>query len=404
MTSQRIVGVIDMGSSKVVALLGRQAPDGGVEVLGKGECPSAGIERGVVTSLEVAAACVCEAMSAAEQSAGCAPNCLYLNGGGDHVRSFTGRAALDLNGGGTGVRAEDVHDVLRAAQAMVLPRTHRVLHVLPREFVVDGHAGIRDPVGMSCSRLEVVAHVVTVAVPPLENARRAVDAAGYDVAEVILAPLAAGHAVLEDDEKNEGVVLVDMGAGTTDVAVFLRGQLAFTCVVALGGGDVTSDVGVVLGTSRRDAERLKLEHGAARPSLATGTLQIPQLGTGQVEEHEASELAAVMEARIEEILNVAASQLNGLERRNLSRGCVLTGGGACTVGIKDLVSEAFGMRGRIGTPRGELGPGLDCPTYACAGGLLLHALAQEPRVSMASPGGAASWGNRVVRWFRDSLA
>ncbi len=404
MSAERIVGVIDLGSSKTVALLGRRAPNGDAEVLGKGECTSDGVERALVTSLEAAAARIAEAMSAAEHAAGCAADCLYLNGGGDHVRSFTGRAALDLEGDRGGVGVEDVRDVLRAAQAMVLPRTHRVLHVLPREFLVDGHGGIRDPAGMSCSRLEVVAHVVTVAVPPLDNVRRAAEAAGYDVTEVVLAPLAAGEAVLEEDERNEGAVLVDMGAGTTDVAVFVGGQLAFTCIIGLGGNDVTSDIGLVLGTSRRDAERLKLEYGAARASLASSqTVAVPQLGTGSVEEYGACELAAVMEARIEETLRLAANHLNGWGCHSLLRGCVVTGGGANAEGTVELASEAFGMRARVGTPLRVLGPGLEDPAYACAGGLLLRALRREPRRATSAER-AGSWGGRFVRWFRESLA
>jgi cell division protein FtsA len=402
--AERIIGVIDLGSSKTVALLGRRTPSGDVEILGKGECESAGVERALITSLEAAAGRIAEAMSAAEHAAGCAPDCIYLNGGGDHVRSFTGRAALDVDGDPGGVSVEDVRDVLRAAQAMVLPRTHRVLHVLPREFVVDGHGGIRDPAGMCCSRLEVVAHVVTVAVPHMENARRAVQAAGYDVTEVVLAPLAAGEAVLEDDERSEGVVLVDMGAGTTDLAVFVGGQLVFTCVIGLGGNDVTSDLGLVLGASRRDAERLKLEHGAARAALASSqTVEVPQLGTGGVEEYGAVELASVMEARIEETLRLAANQLNGWGRHALLRGCVVTGGGARAAGIVELASEVFDMRGRVGTPGGMLAPALESPAYACAGGLLLRALRREPP-GAASTGRAGSWGGRVVRWFRESLA
>jgi cell division protein FtsA len=404
MTTERIVGVIDLGSSKVVAVLGKTRPDGGVDILGKGECESAGVERAVVTSLEAATACVADAMTSAEQQAGCTPNCVYLGGGGEHIQSYTGRAALDLNGNHVGVSAEDVRDVLRAAQAMVLPRSHRVLHVLPREFVVDGQGGIRDPLGMWCERLEVIAHVVTIAVPHLENARRAAHAAGYEVTEVVLGPLAAGHAVLEEDERNEGVVLIDMGAGTTDVAVFLGGQLAFACVIGLGGHDVTSDIGLVFGTARGDAERIKLEYGAARTSLASSALiGVPQLGIEETEEREAGELASVMEARLEETLRLAERHLNGVGRGVLLRGCVITGGGARAAGIVDVASDVFGMRGRVGTPHAGLGPELNSPEYACAGGLLLHALGHGPQRE-APAARAAPWGSRVVRWFRESLA
>ena len=401
---------LDLGTTKICAVIAEEVP-GGWNVIGVGNAPAEGLKRGVVVDVEGTVAAVRRAVDEAQLMAGVEVESVYAGVAGEHIDSLNSRGVIGVGGKGFEIGADDRDRVIEAARAVAIPFDREVLHVLPQEFVVDDQRGIRDPVGMSGVRLETSVHIVTAAATAVQNVSKSVERAGFGVRSLLLEPLAAGRAVLEADERDMGVCLVDIGGGTTDVAVYAGGGVRHTAVIGLGGQNVTNDVGLCLRTSMPHAEKVKREFGVA---VAAGidvgeTVPMPGIAGREPRQVDRGELAAIIEARMAEIFSLVSEQVAAAgSARSLGAGVVLTGGGALLEGVVDLAEEVLGMPARLGAPAGlgGLGERVASPIYATALGLVLMGMEKEreggqpARRRFRDPAGP--W-NRLLQWFKEYL-
>ena len=385
-----IVG-LDIGTSKVVAVVAELAPDGQMEIVGMGSHESRGLKKGVVVNIEATVAAIQRALEEAELMADCKIARVFTGIAGSHIRSFnsTGMVAVKDKE----VTAIDVDRAIETARAMPIPTDQQVLHILTQEFIVDGQDGVREPLGMSGVRLEVKVHIVTGAVSAAQNIVKCVRRCGLEVNDLVLQPLASSIAVLTEDEKELGVCLVDMGGGTTDIAVFREGAIRHTAVVPIAGDQVTNDIAMALRTPTADAEDLKVRYGCALRQLADAKEMIEVPGVGERPSRQLSRqvLAEVVEPRVEELYSLVQKVLrdSGYEEL-LSSGIVLTGGSSVMQGMVELGEEIFHMPVRLGIPRytGGLSDVVRSPRYATAVGLLLEGKAQVERGMLVRQGGS----------------
>ena len=380
---ERIVVGIDIGTTKVgavVAAADALAPDR-INILGVGVAESEGLNRGVVVNIDKTVAAVQQAVHEAERMAGVTVRSLVVGIAGDHVQSFQSRGVITIRHGE--ITAYDVQRLLDDTTQVALPADREILHVVPQEFIVDGQDGVPDPVGMSGVRLEANVHIVTGLVSAAKNIYRCIEKAGYEVADLVLEPLASSYAVLHPDEKEVGVALIDIGGGTTDIAVFEDGTIRHTGVIAVAGNKVTDDLRKGLGIMRDHAETLKCRFGAALVDFVGDDeeIQIPGIGGRPEKAISRSTLAQVIQPRMEEILEIAGIEIKRSGyARHLAAGVVLTGGGSLIPGTAELAAEVLGLEARVGRPAG-LNGGLveevSDPKYATAVGLVLHGLGTE---------------------------
>jgi cell division protein FtsA len=405
-TKNLIVG-LDIGTSKIVAMAAELMPDGQMEVRGIGSHESKGLRKGVVVNIEATVGAIQRALEEAELMADAKITRVYTGIAGNHIRSFnsTGMVAIKDKE----VTAIDVDRAVETARAMPIPNDQQVLHILTQEFVIDGQDGIREPLGMSGHRLEVKVHIVTGAVSAAQNIVKCVRRCGLEVADLVLQPLASAVAVLSEDEKELGVALVDIGGGTTDVAIFTHGAIRHTAVIPIAGDQITNDIAMALRTPTPEAEVIKLRHGVALRQLADQRemVEVPGLGDRNARELSRQTLAEVIEPRVEELYNLVQQVLrqSGYEEL-ISSGIVLTGGSAVMQGMVELGEEIFHMPVRIGVPRysGALADVVRNPRYATAVGLLLEGKAQVDRGVMSRQGG--SFKQTVTRmrdWFQKNF-
>lgn len=369
-----IVG-LDVGTAKVVAIVAEQHPDGIVEVVGLGSHPSRGLKRGVVVDIEATEHAIQRAIEEAELMADCEIQSVFAGISGNHIRGMNSHGIVAIRD--KEVTDSDVDRVLDAARAVAVPADQRILHVLPQEYVIDKQDGIRQPIGMSGVRLEAHVHVVTAAQSAVQNLTKCIARCGLQVDDLILQPIASSNAVLTDDDKNLGVGLLDIGAGTTDVAVFSGGAIRHTACVPIAGDQVTNDIAVALRTPTQYAEDIKIKFGCALVQLVRGddTIQVPSVGDRQPQRLARETLAQVIEARFREIFQMVQAELRRTGFENMVRaGLVLTGGAAHLDGVAELAEEIFHMPVRLG--RAEHVTGLSevvtKHTYAAGVGLLLH--------------------------------
>lgn len=379
--SELLVG-LDIGTSKVAAVVG-DVTDGVLNVVGVGSAPAEdGLRKGVVVNIDATVHAIEQAVKEAEVTAGCEIHSVFANVGGGHIRGFNSHGVVAVKG--NEVSQPDVDRVLDAARAVALPSDRDILHVLPQDFVLDGQDGIKSPVGMSGVRLEARVHIVTTATPSAQNVIKCCQRTGLHVVDLVLEPVAAAEAVLTAEEKELGVALVDLGAGTTDVLVFHQGALKHTAVLSIGGNHVSNDVAAGLQTPFREAEILKVRNGCAlaRRVPRDQTVEVPSVGGRPPRLLSRHLLAQVVEARAEEILTLARRQLVkcGFDE-GLGSGIVLTGGTALLDGIVPLAEQVFQAPVRIGVPLiGEAGgggengavPEASSPRYAAAIGLVRY--------------------------------
>jgi len=368
-----IVG-LDIGTSKVVAIVGEVLPDGTIEVVGLGSHPSRGLKKGVVVNIESTVQSIQRAVEEAELMAGCQIQSVYAGIAGGHIRSLNSHGIVAIKD--NEVSAGDVERVIDAARAVAIPADQKILHILPQEFIIDGQEGIREPIGMSGVRLEARVHMVTGAVSAAQNIVKCVKRCGLDVDDVILQQLASSYAVLAEDEKELGVCLCDIGGGTTDIAVFTHGAIHHSAVIPIAGDQVTNDIAVALRTPTHHAEDLKIKYACALTQLASPneTIEVPSVGDRPPRRLERQTLAEVVEPRYEELFNLVQAELkrSGFESM-IAAGMVLTGGGAKMEGAIELAEEVFNMPVRLGTPQYVSGL-IDVvrnPIYATGVGLLL---------------------------------
>lgn len=377
---ERIVVGLDIGTTKVCAIVASINELQQINILGVGRAASDGLNRGVVVNIDRTVNAIRTAIEQAQLHAGIDVRSVNVGIAGDHIRSLRSKGVITINNRDNEITAKDVERLLEDCQRIMLPTDQQIIHVIPQEFIVDGQDGIIDPVGMSGMRMEAEVHIITGLVSAAKNIYRCVEKAGYDVADVILEPLASSYAVLDDEEKEAGVVLVDIGGGTTDLAVFQENTIRHTAVIAIAGQKVTDDIRIGLSVLEDQAVKLKHENGIAYADLIDEdeVITVPGIAGRPPKEIKKSILAQIIQARVEEILEIVAIEIKRSGYADaLSAGIVFTGGGSLIKGICPLANEVLGMDAKIGYPRGLTG-GLvnevNNPIYATGVGLVLHAL------------------------------
>jgi cell division protein FtsA len=399
-----IVG-LDIGTSKIVAIVAEITPEKKLNIIGLGTQPSRGLKKGVVVNIEATMTSIQRVLEEAELMADCAITVVFTGIAGSHIRSLNSSGMVAIKE--KEVTQADIDRVVETAKAIAIPNDQQVLHILPQEFIVDGQEDVREPLGMSGVRLEVKVHIVTGAVSAVENITKCVRRCGLVVKDVMLQPLASALAVLNDDEKDLGVCVMDIGGGTTDLAVFTGGAIRHTAVIPIAGDQVTNDIAMTLRTPTKEAEELKLRHGCALRQLAdpNDVIEVPGVGERGPRKLSRQMLAEVIEPRIEELYTLAQAELrrSGLEEL-LSSGIVLTGGSALLQGMVELGEEVFHLPVRIGVPAyvGGLADVVRSPRYATAVGLLLDGREQFLRAELAREKGKGlgNVAERMRQWFK----
>ena len=370
---------LDVGTTKVCAVIGEVTPAGGLDVIGIGTSPSRGLRKGVVVNIDSTVEAIKKAVGEAEQMAGVEVGSVYSGLSGGHIRGVNSRGVVAVSGKNKEVGRADLERALEAARAINLPPDREIIHVLPQTYVVDDQDGVKEPLGMSGVRLEVEVHIVTAAVTSVQNVIRSVNRAGLTVQDIVLEPLAASEAILSPDEKELGVLLIDIGGGTTDVALFRDGAIWHTGVLALGGDHISNDIAVGLRTPTAEAEELKKRHGCALTALVREeeTVDVPSVGGRKPRQLSRQILSEIIQPRVEEIFTLVARDLAraGLEDAPAA-GVVVTGGTAIMDGLPELAGQVFDLPVRRGTPEGV--GGLDdvvqSPIFATAVGLALYGI------------------------------
>jgi cell division protein FtsA len=397
-----VVG-LDVGTSKIVAIVGEMQADGSVEVIGLGSHPSRGLKRGVIVDMASTEQAIQRAVEEAELMAGCEIHSVFAGISGNHIRSLNSDGTVAIKD--KEVSEGDVERVLDAARAVPVAADQKVLHVLPQEYVIDNQDGIRQPIGMSGVRLEAHVHVVTAALSATQNIGKCVARCGLVVDELIMQPLAASYAVLTEDEKDLGVCLVDIGAGTTDIAVFTDGAIRHTACIPIAGDQVTNDIAVALRTPTQHAEDIKIKYACALEQLARNdeTIQVPSVGDRTSRRLARQTLAQVVEARYRELYSLVLAELrrSGLENM-VAAGLVLTGGASRIEGAGELAEEIFHMPVRLATPQGVNGLSdvVSNAIHATGVGLLLYGSKADFSRSLINNNAGDTIVDRVRSWFR----
>ncbi|MEE8428836.1 MAG: cell division protein FtsA [Gammaproteobacteria bacterium] len=373
-TEKNMIVGLDIGTSKVVAVVGEITPDGEIEIVGIGSHPSRGLKKGVVVNIESTVHSIQRAVEEAELMAGCQIHSVYAGIAGSHIRSLNSHGIVAIRD--KEVAPPDVERVIDAARAVAIPADQKVLHILPQEFIIDNQEGIREPVGMSGVRLEAKVHLVTGAVSAAQNIIKCVRRCGLEVDDIILEQLASSYAVLTEDEKELGICLVDIGGGTTDIAVFTEGSIRHTAVIPIAGDQVTNDIAVALRTPTQSAEEIKIKYACALTQLASAneTIEVPSVGDRPPRRLARHTLAEVVEPRYEELMGLVQAELRRSGFEDLTAaGMVITGGSSKMEGVVDLAEEIFHMPVRLGIPQHVSGlvDVVRNPIYSTGVGLLL---------------------------------
>ncbi len=417
MNPENIITGLDIGSAKTTAVIGHAVPAGAksapyLKILGVGQARTTGLRRGIVSDIEETTRSIRKAVEDAERMAGMKIDTLYAGIAGEHVRAMISKGIVAVNG--DEISKADVDRANDVARAQPVPQDRELLHAIPQEYSVDKNQGIRDPIGMIGTRLETEMYLVTIGASPAMNLRKSVERAGYHVRELVLEPLASALSVLTEDEKELGVALVEMGAGTTDIAVFHEGKIRHLGTVNYGGNNVTSDIVQGIGVTQADAERLKERYGCAYEPLVDpeDVLQLPST-VAQGERHiQRQVLAHIIHQRMDEIFNLVLSEIQraGFAQR-LNGGLVITGGAAAMQGVGELAADVFGTGVRIGLPEeniGGLSDSVQAPRFATVVGLALYG-AHRSAAGFAPSGrhralagvGVDRFTKRIKTWLED---
>jgi cell division protein FtsA len=402
-----IVG-LDVGTSKIVAIVAELDPEGEVQVIGVGSHPSRGLKKGVVVNIEETVLSIQRALEEAELMADCKITRAFTGIAGSHIKSFNSDGMVAIQN--KEVAQSDIDRAIEAAKAVNIPTDQQILHVLTQEFTIDGQDEIREPLGMSGMRLDVKVHIVTGAVSAAQNIVKCVRRCGLEVDDLVLQPLASSLSVLSQDEKDLGVALVDIGGGTTDLAVFTQGAIRHTAIIPIAGDLVTQDLSVFLRTKWPDAEDVKITHGCAKQGMANPDemVDVPGIGERSASTLSKQALAQVIEPRVEELFVLVQQSLreSGYEEL-VASGIVLTGGSASMPGMVELAEEVFNLPVRVGLPayRGSLAEVVRSPRYATALGLVYEAVAQRryQRKVAAKRGGVSDVLQRMRVWFQGNF-
>jgi len=404
LTDNNLTVGLDIGTSKVVAIVGKKSDDGRIEIVGIGSHPSKGLKRGVVVNIETTVNAIQRAIEEAELMAGCQIHSVYAGIAGSHIRSMNSHGIVAVRD--REVVQADIDRVIDAAQAVAIPADQKVLHILPQEYVIDSQEGIKEPLGMSGVRLEAKVHLVTCAVNAAQNIEKCVQKCSLHVDDIILEQLASSYAVLTDDEKELGVCVVDIGGGTTDIAIFTGGSIRHTAVIPIAGDQVTNDIAMALRTPTQNAEEIKIKYACALTQLAGAeeTIKVPSVGDRPPRDLSRQALAEVVEPRYEELFTLIQSELrrSGFEDV-IAAGIVLTGGTAKMEGVVELAEEIFHMPVRLSSPLGVTGLSdvVNNPMYSTGVGLLMYGLKQVEagNAPAVREEGGESVLQKIKNWF-----
>jgi cell division protein FtsA len=404
---ERTVVGIDVGSSKICTLVGEVRGNGELRVVGVGLVPSRGLRKGVVVNVEDATEALSASVAEAERTSGYKLERAYVSISGEHISSLNSQGVVGVSHRRSGITVDDVERALDAACAITVPHNQEIIHVIPRGYAVDGQGGVQDPIGMHGFRLEVESHLVTASSTAIQNLLKCVRRAGLEVDEVVSGGIAAGDAVLDETEREMGVVLADIGAGTTDVVIFIDGTVWHTVTLGIGGSYITQDIAIGLRLSPAVAEDIKIEHGHVLPEEVDSeeVFTVSSFGDELSQDVPRWQLASIIEARAEEILSminkaVKRSGYDGL----LPAGVVLSGGSAQLRGMRTLGRQVLGLPVRLGSPRNLHGlvDTVENPAHAVGAGLMAWGSTEEARPQLkARPG--PSGGKTFLRWLRAFL-
>lgn len=374
-TERNLIVGLDIGTSKVAAVVGEITSEGNIEVIGIGKAPSRGLKKGVVVNLESTVQSIQRAIEEAELMAGCQIKSVFAGIAGSHIRSLNSHGVVAIKD--KEVTQYDIDRVIDSARAMAIPADQKILHILPQEFIIDLQDGIKEPIGMSGIRLEAKVHMVTGSVSASQNIIKCIRRCGLEVEDIVLEQLASCNAVLTEDEKELGVCLIDMGGGTTDIAIFVEGAIKHTAVIPIAGDQVTNDIAVALRTPTINAEEIKQKHACALTQLANveGTIDVPSIGDRAPRKISTQNLAEIIEPRYEELMLLVQSELRRSGNEELiAAGIVLTGGSSKVKGLIELAEEIFHMPVRMGGPENVTGltEVIKNPMYSTGVGLLIY--------------------------------
>ena len=405
---KRMIVGLDIGTSKVVAIVGEIGADGQIEIVGIGSNPSKGMKKGVVVNIESTVQSIQRAVEEAELMAGCQIHSVFVGIAGSHIRSLNSHGIVAIRD--REVYALDLERVIDAAQAVAIPADQKVLHILPQEYVIDNQEGIKEPMGMSGVRLEAKVHLVTCAVNAAQNIDKCIRRCGLEVEEIILEQLASSYSVLTDDERELGVCLVDIGGGTTDIAIFTEGSIRHTGVIPIAGDQVTNDIAMALRTPTQHAEEIKIKYACALTQLAGAdeTIKVPSVGDRPPRDLSRQSLAEVVDPRYDELFTLVQAELrrSGVEDM-VPAGIVLTGGTSKMEGVMELAEEIFHMPVRVGYPQSVQGLTdiVRNPIYATGVGLLQYGLQHADDIGTGSRGTASgeSWFERAKSWVQSNF-
>lgn len=406
-SDQVLVG-LDIGTSKIACVVAEASPDGKLDIIGIGTHPSRGLRKGVVVNIESTVESIRLAVEEAELMSGVDIQSVFVGIAGSHIRGYNSHGVVATKN--NEVAREDVDRVIDAARAMNIPADQKILHILPQEYIIDNQDGIREPIGMSGVRLETKVHIVTGAVSSAQNIVKCCNRCDLDVSDMVLEQIASSEAVLMQDEKDIGVVLVDIGGGTTDIAIFLNGAIRHTAVIPIGGDHLTNDLVIGLRTSAREADQLKRKYGACMTSLVSpdDQIEIPSVGGRPPRPMPRQVMAQILEPRVEEIFDMIKNELqrSGYEEL-VAAGIVLTGGSSLLDGMIELAEDVFDMPVRLGrsTGVGGLADVVSSPMYATGVGLILYGQRYRQSKQGVKPARtnmfARAW-KRMRSWFGDT--
>ncbi len=396
---------LDVGTTKICAIIAEMTPSGQIDIIGLGQSPSRGLRKGVVVNIDSTVEAIKKAVQDAELMAGVEVGSVYTGIAGGHIRGINSRGVIAISGKSKEVAQGDIDRAIDAARAVHIPPDREVIHVLPQTFTVDDQDGIREPLGMSGVRLEVEVHIVTGAVTSVQNVIKSVNRAGLTVRDIVLQPLASADAVVMPDERELGVILIDIGGGTTDVALFRDGAIWHTSVLALGGDHITNDIAVGLRTPTYEAEELKKRHGAALTALVREdeTIEVPSIGGRKPRVLSRQLLSEIIQPRAEEIFTLAAREIARAGLADTATGgVVVTGGSALMEGIPELAEQVFDLPVRRGHPMGVggLADVVSSPIYATGVGLVLFGARRRAQGTILT-GHDGAGVKRIVRRMRE---
>lgn len=407
MSKEDLITGLDLGTTKISAIIAEVNEKSEINIVGVGTTPSYGLRRGVVVNLDKTVQGIRQAVGEAELMAGVKVNNVVVGIAGDHIKSFNSRGVIAVSRTEEGISNEDIKRVIEQAKAVTIPMDRKIIHVLPQDYTVDDQTGIKEPVGMAGVRLEAEVHVVTAAITAIQNIVKSIERANLAIRNIVLQPYASSFAVLDEEEKELGVCLLDVGGGTTDFSIFFEGSIRHTSVVGLGGVNITNDIAIGLRTPRAQAEEIKKRYGAALSSLVdtNETMEVPGVGGRKKREVSRQILASIIEPRIEEVFSLVEREIkrSGFDDR-LTAGIVLTGGTAKMEGIEQLAERIFDLPVKVGVPKGIVGltDAVSDPVHAAGIGLIVYGYKHRDEEGFfeRKAGLLDRFIRRIVNWFK----